>query len=279
MIQPIGHFRVWRELYNKPIWLNSTLEQKVILMTLMAMANFKSKEWEWKGEKYSVEAGQFITSLESIKVNTGNCVSTQNVRTALRRFEKLEFLTNESTKEGRLITLVNWRDYQYTEDEPNIATNKDLTKSQQRPNKDLTPREEGKKDNKEKNDKESTDYKSVYDHYIKLGLVKHRTFTDDMRKAIKSAMTNNKYTIDYCKILLDRHKQMVEQTKEDGQYSVRPRSLEQFFGQKAFNAKHLICSEYDEGGDKYLKLQEMPKEKTDTHASILAKMMEEQELE
>ena len=40
-------------------------------MTLMAMANFKSKEWEWKGEKYSVEAGQFITSLESIKVNTG----------------------------------------------------------------------------------------------------------------------------------------------------------------------------------------------------------------
>ena len=114
--------------------------------------------------------------------------------------KKLEFLTNESTKEGRLITLVNWRDYQYTEDEPNIATNKDLTKSQQRPNKDLTPREEGKKDNKEKNDKESTDYKSVYDHYIKLGLVKHRTFTDDMRKAIKSAMTNNKYTIDYCKI-------------------------------------------------------------------------------
>lgn len=279
MIQPVGHFRVWRELYNKPIWLNSTLEQKVILMTLMAMANFKSKEWEWKGEKYSVEAGQFITSLESIKANTGNCVSTQNVRTALRRFEKLEFLTNESTKEGRLITLVNWRDYQYTEDEPNIATNKDLTKSQQRPNKDLTPREEGKKDKKEKNDKEVNDFRSVYEHYINLDLINHRTFTDDMRKAISSAMKNNKYSIEYCMTLLDRHKQIVERTKDDGKYAIKPRSLEQFFGQKVFNAKHLICSEYDEGGDKYLKLQEVPKEKKDNSAAILAKMMEEQELE
>ncbi len=127
--------------------------------------------------------------------------------------------------------------------------------------------------------KKDLNYKSVYDHYIKLGLVKHRTFTDDMKKAISSAMKNNKYTIEYCMTLLDRHKQIVEITKGDGQYSVRPRPLEQFFGQKAFNAKHLICSEYDEGGDKYLKLQEMPKEKTDTHASILARMMEEQELE
>jgi len=145
MIQPIGHFRVWRALYTKPIWLNSKLEQQVILMTLMAMANFKPNEWEWKGQKYKLKEGQFITSLESIRINTGGTVSIQNIRTALKRFEKLEFLTSESTKEGRLITLVNWQDYQYIEGQPNKEFNKDLTKSQQRPNKDLTPIEEGKK--------------------------------------------------------------------------------------------------------------------------------------
>lgn len=145
MIQPIGHFRIWRALYTKPIWLKSTVEQQVILITLMAMANFQPREWEWNGEKFNVDSGQFVTSLESIRVNTGGTVSIQNIRTALRRFEKLGFLTNESTKTGRLITLVNWEQYQYTGEQTNKGTNKDLTKTQQRPNKDLTPREEGKK--------------------------------------------------------------------------------------------------------------------------------------
>lgn len=146
MIQPIGHFRVWRELYTKPIWLNSTIEQQVILMTLMAMANFKGNQWEWKGEKFTLQPGQFITSTKSIIENTGGNVTIQNVRTALNRFEKLEFLTNESTKQGRLITLVNWRDYQYIEGQPNQAPNQRVTEAQPRGNRDLTTIEEGKKD-------------------------------------------------------------------------------------------------------------------------------------
>lgn len=151
MIQPIGHFKVWRALYTKPIWLKSTLEQQVILMTLIAMANFKENEWEWKGQKYTVKPGQFITSLESIRSNTGGNVSVQNVRTALSRFERLGFLTNESTKTGRIITIVNWEEYQATEEQAteeqaNKGGNKDLTKTQQRGNKDLTPIEEGNKE-------------------------------------------------------------------------------------------------------------------------------------
>ena len=182
MIQPIGHFRLWRELFNKPIWLKSTLEQKVILITLVAMANFKPKQWEWKGKKYEAKEGQFVTSLDSIVTNTGGQVSAQNVRTALKRFEKLEFLTSESTKEGRLITLVNWGDYQHIEELPNIATNKDLTKSQQRPNKDLTTREEGNKVNKvikkEETYSENPELNKAWIDFI------------DMRKKIKAPLTD-----------------------------------------------------------------------------------------
>ena len=108
------------------------------------MANFKSKQWEWKGEKFDVLPGQFITSLESIVSTCGTGIKIQNVRTALVRFEKLDFLTNESTKTGRLITIANWSVYQCDDEAPNIAANKDLTKTSQRPNKDLTPREERK---------------------------------------------------------------------------------------------------------------------------------------
>jgi hypothetical protein len=152
LIQPVGYFKIWRELFNKPIWLNSTPEQKTILMTLLAMANFNYKKWEWLGNPYECQPGQFITSLDSIKDNCGSGVTIQNIRTALARFEKLEFLTNESTKTGRLITVLNWEVYQANDDEANKATNKDLTNNQQRPNKQLTPREEGKKVKKVKKD-------------------------------------------------------------------------------------------------------------------------------
>lgn len=251
MINPIGHFRVWRELFTKPIWLKSTLEQKVILITLMSMVNFKAKDWEWEGVKFSLQPGQCITSLESIRMNTNGQVTIQNIRTALKRFEKLGFLTNESTKTGRLITLVNWADYQYVDSDTNIDDNKDLTKSQQRPNKDLTTREEGNKEKKEKN-VIRTDYKSVYDHYLSLDLVKHKQYTKSMATSIQKAMDENKLSIEDCKVLLDRHKIAVEKTK-GGKYEIKVRTLESFFGQKARNKTTLICTDYMEGNDYYNK--------------------------
>jgi len=147
MIQPIGYLKLHRELYHKPIWKQSTPEQKVVLLTLLAMAWFNPNEWEWKGSKFKTEPGQFITSLDSIVVDCGKGISIQNVRSSLKRFEKLGFLTNESTKTGRLITIANWALYQPKEDNPT----KQPTKTQQRGNKEVTPKEEGNKDNKDNN--------------------------------------------------------------------------------------------------------------------------------
>lgn len=92
--------------------------------------------------------------------------------------------------------------------------------------------------------------KEVYDYYMTLGLVNHHGYRKDMDDAIKSAMKNNGYTVEECKKLLDRHKQTVEATK-NSQYPVTARPIHVFFGQKAFQAKHLICAEYEEGGKHY----------------------------
>ncbi len=150
-----GWFKLHRELVEKPIWLNSTPEQKAILITILAMANFKQNKWEWNGGQFELKEGQFITSLESIASKAGKGISIQNVRTALNRFEKLKFLTNQSTKTGRLITIENWIVYQTDDDKTNKDTNKDLTKSQQTANKDLTTNKECKKEKNVKN-KESS---------------------------------------------------------------------------------------------------------------------------
>lgn len=140
-----GWISIHRELLNKPIWQQSTPEQRVLLITILLMANHDENTWEWKGETYKVKPGQFITSLNSIEEKAGKGISVQNIRTALKRFEKLEFLTNESTKQGRLITIVNWELYQ----NERTKSTKGITDSQQTANKQLTSNNNDNKDNKD----------------------------------------------------------------------------------------------------------------------------------
>jgi hypothetical protein len=53
-----GWIKLYRQLLNKAIWQCSTMEQKVILITLLLMANHEEKEWEWQGEKFKCKPGQ-----------------------------------------------------------------------------------------------------------------------------------------------------------------------------------------------------------------------------
>lgn len=126
-----GWVKLYRELKSKSIWQLSSPEQKVVLITILLLANHEENKWEWKGEQFTCRPGQLITSLNSLVRECGDGVSIQNVRTALDRFEKLGFLTNVSTKTGRLITIVNWEKYQGKDYVSNKDANKDLTKSQQ----------------------------------------------------------------------------------------------------------------------------------------------------
>lgn len=153
-----GWVKVFRQLLDKPIWQQSSPAQKTILITLLLMANHEEKEWEWKGQKFKASPGQFITSLDSIVKKCGTGISIQNVRSALVRFKKFEFLTNESTKTGRLITIVNWRLYQLSENDINIVNNKEVTKHQQSTNKEVTP---NKNDKNDKNNKKYIDLKFI----------------------------------------------------------------------------------------------------------------------
>ena len=148
-----GWVKLNRELKSKSIWQLSSPEQKVVLITILLLANHEENKWEWKGEQFTCKPGQLITSLNSLVRECGDGVSIQNVRTALDRFEKLGFLTNVSTKTGRLITVLNWEKYQGNDSVTNKGSHKEETKTSQRANKELTPN----KNDKEcyKNDKEN----------------------------------------------------------------------------------------------------------------------------
>jgi DNA replication protein DnaD len=95
------------------------------------MVNHQENDWEWQGRPFSVAPEQVITSLESNAKKCGKGISIQNVRTALKRFEKSGFLTDESTNRNRLITIVNWGVYHKL-----LTTNKnDREKKNEKENK------------------------------------------------------------------------------------------------------------------------------------------------
>lgn len=187
-----GWISVHRKLIQKPIWLNSTPEQKTILITLLLMANHEENEWEWKGQKYIVKPGQMITSLKSIAEKSGKGITTQNVRTALVRFEKLNFLTNESTKQNRLITIVNYTKYQGMENEPNKEPNNQLTNDQQRPNNQLTT---NNNDNNDNNDNKEIE---IYILNILEQTLNKKISQSSVNKLIKT------YGVDNVKLLAEK---------------------------------------------------------------------------
>ena len=148
-----GWIKLYRKLLDDTLWEISTPHQKVVMITLLLMASHKENEWYWQGKRFDIKAGEFVTSIDSIARKGGNGISKQNVRSALKKFENYGFLTNKSTKNGRLISICNWSRYQDNNSEANTGPNKDLTKTQQRPNKDPTPINNDKNIKKEKNDK------------------------------------------------------------------------------------------------------------------------------
>jgi len=152
----IGWLKLHRKILESNMYKSLNSKQRDVMFVCLITANHEQNEWVFDGEKFQCEAGQVVTSLDTIAKYCGKDVKVQSVRTALLKLEKWGFLTNKSTKTGRLITICKWDEYQPKEKSDNKAPNKDLTKSQQRPNKDLTSIEEEKNEKNEKNEKKTT---------------------------------------------------------------------------------------------------------------------------
>lgn len=172
-----GWIKVYRELLRKPIWKKSTPEQCKILMTILLMANHEEKQWEWQGEKFNVKRGQFITSIDNIVGECGSGISQKNVRTALAKFERLGFLANQSTKTGRLITIVNWDIYQNVEED-----NKgEMAEKGQRTGKEVATNKNDKNDN-------NNIYTKIFNHWNSKAIVRHRALSKNIEASITKAL-------------------------------------------------------------------------------------------
>lgn len=107
-----GWIKLYRCLLDDPVWQCGTAEQKVILVTLLLMANHAERKWQWQGRPFVCKPGQMITSLKSIQQKCGKKISIRKIQLALIRFERMGFLSKQTSKTNTLLTICNWAVYQ-----------------------------------------------------------------------------------------------------------------------------------------------------------------------
>ena len=143
-----GWIAIHRKIQDSPMYQELDGKQRSILFDILLLANHSRQEWDYDGKHYVIEPGQFVTSLAKLTAHCAKDVTQQNIRTVLKILKKWKFLTNDSTKQNRTITICNWGKYQSSLTKQSTIN---LTKSQQRPNKDLTTNNNDKNVNNENN--------------------------------------------------------------------------------------------------------------------------------
>jgi hypothetical protein len=111
-----------------------------LLIHFLLLANHKENVWQG----HVIKAGQFITGLESLSKSTG--ISRQTIRTCINRLILTGEITNKSTNKNRLITIVNWAQYQSSPDKLTSTLIGKVTNNQQAANKQLTANKNDKND-------------------------------------------------------------------------------------------------------------------------------------
>lgn len=119
-----GWVCVHRKLLDNPIFKNDKLF-RVFMFCLLRAQHTAGDQLVGDSVVY-LDKGQLATGRIAISEQTG--LSQQNVRTAISKLEKLGILTIKPTTKYSVITMVNWNQYQQTNQQ---VTNKQPASNQQ----------------------------------------------------------------------------------------------------------------------------------------------------
>jgi CTP-dependent riboflavin kinase len=131
-----GFVKIYRSLLEWEWW--DDINTFRLFMTILLLANWKEKKWHGK----TIARGSLWTSLDTLSKESG--LTIQQTRTALEHLKSTGEITDQSTNDGRLITVENYSKFQDEEKKVTSKVTSKLTSDQQTANKRLTTTEEYK---------------------------------------------------------------------------------------------------------------------------------------
>ena len=132
----IGYIKAYRSMMEWDWWEDKNTFR--LFMTILFLANWKDKKWRGK----RIKRGQLWTSIETLSEKSG--LTQRQVRTSLNKLISTNEVTNKSTNEGRLITVVNYDFYQSNDGEVTNEMTSDTADERQTYDKPMTTTKEVK---------------------------------------------------------------------------------------------------------------------------------------
>lgn len=131
-----GYIKIWRKLEDSGLLqMHSTF---TLFVYMLMQANHKPIKYGME----TVDRGQFITGRHKLSEAIG--LSEQKLRTCVDKLHILGMITSKPTNKYTLYTIVNYGQYQDTEDVTNQQINQQLTNNQPTTNQQLTTIQEHK---------------------------------------------------------------------------------------------------------------------------------------
>lgn len=149
-----GWIKLHRKFCEKAFYSKDS-EKVHLWVHLLMSANHAGKEELLGGKPFFCVSGQFTTGRKQLSRETG--ISESKIERILTYFEKIEQqIEQQKTSTNRLISILNWGQYQQSEQQIEQRVNNDRTTSEQRVNNDRTHlKNERKKEREEIKEKES----------------------------------------------------------------------------------------------------------------------------
>jgi hypothetical protein len=144
-----GYIRGYRKVLDNPIVCKDA-EHFAIWHYLMYEARWQESASMFGGKKIVLKPGQLTTGRKQI-ASLFN-ISESKVQRVLKTFEIEQQIEQQTSTRNRLITIIEWDEYQANEQQPEQQVNNNRTTSEQQPN---TPKERNKEKKKEIKNKES----------------------------------------------------------------------------------------------------------------------------
>ena len=134
-----GWVRMWRKLEDWEWYKTPNMAH--LFQHLIRRANHEENNWQG----IIIKRGQLITSLDSLKSQTG--ISIRSLRTCLRRLSDTNEVIQKTTNQYRLITICKYNAYQ----SPYNHSDKQATSARQASDKRATTNKNEKNEKNEKN--------------------------------------------------------------------------------------------------------------------------------
>lgn len=184
-----GWIKLHRKMLDNPVVMKDA-EHFEVWVYLLLKASHAEYPVIFGGEKMALQPGQLITGRKKISSDTG--ISESKVFRILKSLKNEHQIEQQVSNKNSLISIINWDEYQNSEQQAEQQLNSNRTASEQQ----LNTNKKIKNIEEDKEDKERIDFRSIADLYnsICVSFPSIRSLSEDRKKAIKARLKT--YSID-----------------------------------------------------------------------------------